>query len=128
MARESSISKSRDLERALADKISAVDEAHELRRKMAETHAKVVEKEVIKYVESDYSGHCQLPNGWVRIDTEAATGVPSNSGTASVTDDSPSGFTDTDALRVMVDRTKVCKAEIDKLKSLQDYVRSVLGK
>lgn len=92
-----------------------------------EAEGRVVIKKVIEYVKEPYSGRCDLPNSWVRIDTEAATGMPPDAESSSGADGAPSGFTDIDALQVITDRSLICRAEIAKLRGLQDFVRNQYG-
>lgn len=104
----------------LSSKLYAAEKA------ILEAEGRVIIKKVIEYVQEPYSGQCDLPNSWVRIDTEATTGVPVDTESPSGADGAPSGFTDIDALQVITDRSLICRAEIAKLKGLQDYVRSVV--
>lgn len=118
--------RARAIERLSAESSDLSGQLHESRRAASEARAKVITKEVIRYVQSDYAGRCELPAGWVRLDTAAASGVPADAAATGVPDDAPSGFTDADALAVITDRSMICRAEIDKLEALQEYVRGQL--
>lgn len=118
--------RARAIERLSAEASDLSGRLHEARRAASEASAKVIKKEVIRYVQSDYAGRCELPAGWVRLDTAAASGVPADAAATGVPDDAPSGFTDADALAVITDRSMICRAEIDKLEALQEYVRGQL--
>ena len=108
----------------------------ELAQRNAELHAvkvaaesqkqKVIVKEVIKYAKADYAGKCDLPIKWVRIDTASAAGVSEDSAAIAGADGAASGITDTDAIAVIQDRNFICRTEMMKLESLQNYVREQL--
>ena len=98
-------------------------ERYELQRELSEASGRIIEKEVIRYVENPDHGNCVLPDDFVRIDTEAATGVPSDQRAAVGTDDTAARFTDADLIQVLADRSEICLAEIEKLTALQEWVR-----
>lgn len=105
-----------------ADSVSAL---LELKREAAKVQERVIVKEVVRYEKAPYAGKCQLNNHWVRTDTAAALGLPVDTSAASGNDDAPSGFTDIDALSISTQRSAICRAEIDKLEILQQYVRDI---
>lgn len=125
--REETVNAARELEQVSLDHAAAVARQYELERVVEEARNSSTTKEVIKYVQAPYSGKCELPNHWVRVDTESATGVPQAPTSPSKSDGAPSGFTDSDALTVIRDRNTICRAEIIKLKSLQSYVDQLLN-
>lgn len=98
---------------------------YETRRQLEEAQARVVVKEVIKYVQSPDAGRCELPADWVLIDTAAAAGVSAATVSAASSPDAARGFTDTDALATSVERSHVCRAEIDKLRLWQDWWQGI---
>lgn len=97
------------------------------RQAALDAQATIVTREVIKYVQAPYSGHCNLPKHWVRVDTAAARGLPEDGAAGRDDDAAPSGFTDADALQVNVERSRICRREIEKLAHLQIYVRQQLS-
>lgn len=124
--RENSISTARKIE-SLSQQLNQTNSELAAEKKAKEaTQERVITREVIKYVQEPYSGHCDLPNGWVRIDSESAGGMPENDSTTSRPDDESSGFTDADALAIIVERNQVCRHEIGRLEALQNYVRGQL--
>lgn len=119
--------KAREVELLSADIATVNGKLFEVRKEVAKAKARVITREVTKYVNSPYAGQCALPVGWVRLDTASATGVSSNDTAITGADDAPSGFTDADALAVIADRNHICRAEIAKLTALQEYVRQQLN-
>lgn len=114
--------------RAMRQKVSddlSADLADEQAKEVIRT--RIIYREVIKYETADFSGKCNLPVGWVRIDSASATGMPIDSFASGLSDDSPSGFTDSDALRNNVDRNIICRSEIAKLKTLQAWACKITG-
>jgi len=93
-----------------------------VKKESADTQQVIVEK-VIEYVEIDSSGQCDLSNGWVRLDTAAAKGMPPDDVASIGPDDAPSGFTDIDLLQVNTRRSQLCREEAEKLELLQKFVR-----
>lgn len=119
--------KTLEVERLDVERAAAIADRYEAERAAQEAEARVIVKEVIKYEKAPYAGRCQLPAHWVRIDAESALGLPENSTTSGRADGAPSGFTDVDALQVVSERNRICRAEIKKLELLQDYVRGLPG-
>lgn len=116
----------RKAEQASAEVVAALDARDAALALAASNRAKSITKEVVRYVESDHAGHCGLSNQWVRIDTAAARGMPTNGATTSAPDAAPSGFTDADALAVITDRSAVCRDTAERLSALQEYVSGQL--
>lgn len=93
----------------------------QMRRELEEANQRETVREVIKYVQNPDAGRCELPADWVRIDTAAAAGVSPATVAAGSSPGAAGGFTDTDALATSVERSHVCRAEIDKLRLWQDW-------
>lgn len=122
------LNQTREIEARSAEASQQSGEQFEQVRQQLAAEKQVIVKEVIKYVEVNRPGHCQLSNRWVRIDTASAIGVPEDDTPVTGTDDAaPSGFTDADALDVIQRRNFICREEIAKVRGLQDYIRKQLA-
>ena len=97
-------------------------ERYELQRELSEASGRVITSEVIRYVENPDHGQCVLPDDFVRIDTSAATGVSGSVVAASGADGTGQRFTDADLIQVLTDRSEICRAEMEKLTALQEWV------
>lgn len=72
-------------------------ENYALAKQKQEVVTKYLTKEVIKYVQADNAGKCDLPNDWVRIhDAAARNSVAGNADTTAGTDDVTTRITDID--------------------------------
>ena len=118
-----SINYARSVEALALENTDLVATQFELKRQIENTKKSVIEKEVIKYVQNPGSGGCELNDDFVRIDTQAAGGMPKDGTPSTGTDDTPPRFTDVDLIQVLTDRSEICRNEISKLTSLQEYVR-----
>lgn len=98
-------------------------ERYELQRELSEASGRVITREVIRYVENPDHGQCVLPDDFVRLDTAAATGMPGNVASTTGSDGTAARFTDADLIQVLTDRSDICRAEIEKLTALQEWVR-----
>ena len=83
----------------------------------------VKEKEYV-YIDKSKNvpSKCELSTGWVHLHDSAARGTEPDS--AGVTDATPSGIKDNQALGTIVSNYSVCEQNAQQLKSLQDWVRS----
>jgi hypothetical protein len=96
------------------------DDAQEQMTKTVET-IKYVNKEVIKYVKDPDTKSCELDDGWVQLHEVAATGrMPNDAETAELSHDS------TAAIEVIVENYGQCRAYIDQIEGLQNYIKSVI--
>ena len=101
-------------------------EAYELRNKKREVVTKYINKEVIKYVQSDIAGKCDLPNEWVQLhDNAARNSITRNTDTTTEPNDSASGITDIEVLGVVTDNYQSCHQIRDQLIELQDWARGI---
>ena len=121
------LNQTREIEARSSEAAQQSGEQFEQVRQQLADEKQVIVKEVIKYVEVNRPGHCQLSNRWVRIDTASAIGVPPDHAPVAGPDDAPSGFTDADALDVIQQRNFICREEIAKVRGLQDYIRKQLA-
>lgn len=119
--------KARLLETQSAELAHAVSARYAAEAAAANMKTETITKKVIEYVEAPYAGHCDMPNGWVRLDTAAATGMPPDDSTFMGIDAAPSGITDAEALEVITERSRICRGELAKLVSLQAYVTDQLS-
>lgn len=121
--RVESINYARSVEALALENTDLIATQFELKRQIENTKKSIIEKEVIKYAQNPDNGGCELNDDFVRIDTQAASGMPKNDTSPASTNDTSSRFTDVDLIQVLADRSEVCRNEIDKLTSLQKYVR-----
>lgn len=117
------------LEDTIDTERESVDISNEVGSGFQETKEKIVyvdrivEKKVIEYVQNDNATVCELDPEWVRIDSYAARGLPTDGSTTIGADDSTAGgFTSTDLLPVLTERSRICRYEIGRLKALQEYI------
>ena len=104
---------------------SAAGELEAARIEQHNIKTRTITKEVIKYVQSNYSGNCDLPAGWVRIHNAAATGrVPTAASATAVPDGAPSGVSDSDAIQAIANNYGTCNDVRGRLEALQSWVRS----
>lgn len=118
------------IEQLRTEKTQAVMEAATLRQQEQEVVTKTVTKEVIKYVQSDIAGKCDLPNQWVRIHDTAARGqvdLPDDRDSTAESDEDPSGITDIEALSTVTENYGTCQEIRNQLISLQEWVRANHG-
>ena len=123
--RQTATQQARTIETQRQDLADAQAAEYEAKRQAVAALSEINTVEVVKYVEAPYSGKCDLPVGWVRIDTATAAGVPPDTVPTSGSDGAPSGFTDADSLRVIRKRNEICRSEIDKVRGLQQYVNNL---
>lgn len=101
-------------------------ELFEARRQAETAKARVITREVIRYVtENPDAGRCDLPAEWLRIhDASAGTDLPPAAGAAGAPDDATArAFTDADALRVITENYQTCLSEFTRLRQLQEWYR-----
>jgi len=112
-------------------------DAELLQTKLESALAKVEVKIVTEYVdriqtikEKEYvyrdkiitvPSKCELSNGWVYLHDASATGGDAES--AGVTDETPSGIKDVEALEIVVENYSIANQNAEQLKSLQAWVR-----
>lgn len=111
-------------QRAVADAVAVSDALKTRQRRIVE---RIVTNEVIKYVQKP--AVCTLPADWVRIHNTAARGVPGDADTppdpdggAGTPEDS---VNDAEALVVVTQNYDTCRANADRLRSLQDWIRRI---
>ena len=108
---------------------TAIAEAYELRNKKHEIVTKYINKEVIKYVQSDIAGKCDLPNQWVRLhDSAARNRITGNTDTTTEPNDLSSGVTDVEVLGVVTDNYQSCHKIRNQLIELQEWARNISNK
>ena len=101
-----------------------VVEMSDLRDRKQQVVERIINKEVIKYVQKPDAGKCDIPHDLVRIHDSAASGVripeaPSD------TDVTPRGITDIDLAIIIPTNYAICRSNANKLKSLQLWVKGV---
>lgn len=125
-AREKAQELARSVEARSAELAKLNGELHAARQAAEAAEARVITKRVIEYVQAPHAGRCALPADWVRLDTASATGMPPDATAVAGAPGAASGFTDADAIEVITERNRICRAEIAKLSALQAYVRDQL--
>ena len=104
----------------------ARSEAITLRNRKREVVTKYVNKEVIRYVQSDNAGKCDLPNQWVSVhDYAARNSIARETRTAPEPNDDASGITDIEALGVVTENYQSCHQIRDQLIELQEWARGI---
>lgn len=126
-ARVEASAKARQIEAHSAALAQLNGEFHAALQAAEAARGRAITKRVIEYVQAPHAGRCALPADWVRLDTASAAGVPPDAVPVPGAAGAASGFTDADALAVIVERNRVCRAEINKLTALQKYVRDQLA-
>jgi hypothetical protein len=108
-------------------RIEAVSTQQVEREAKTETITKVVNHEVIKYVQAPDIARVTLPAEWVRIHDRAASGtdLSSDAKATGQLDGAASSFTDADALSVVTDNYGLCHSYADRVTALQDYLRAL---
>lgn len=122
--------KLREALKALADereaKQEAADNASLLAEQLAKAEAELVNTEVIEYVQSPDSGDCELPNDWVRIHNQSATGMPATRAAAQATSETNAAtattVTDRDALPVITQNYARARECLTRLEGLQSWI------
>jgi hypothetical protein len=120
----------RQLEQLARVREALAGEVEALRNQERAVVERVVTKEVIKYVENNYSGSIVMPGEWVRIHDIAAAGrspgmsaAPYATGAAY---DDAVRVTDAGAIAITAENYSTCNEIRDQLVSLQDWVRAAL--
>lgn len=113
------------LQRDKADAVAAQIAAEETAR---QTKAKVITKEVVRYVEANPNSQCELDDDWVRI-SDAATPVPRVTETPSEADGTTGEVRDLgDALEVVTNNYSACQDAVDRLEAWQQWYKSISEK
>lgn len=118
----------REIERLTQDRIALAAELDALRNQEREVVERIVEKEVIRYVQDPDHGQLVLPGEWVRIHDIAAVGAgsglpgPAFPSAGSYAD--AARVTDADSIAVIADNYGTCHAISDQLQALQAWVRA----
>lgn len=116
-------------ERSTAKDAAAADVKPAASQQAQEQQARVITKEVIRYVQSPAAGQCHLPSEWVQIH-DAAAGVsptPSSTGLPSAANGEAGGsVTDSEAIGVIARNYDICLQEINRLQGWQAWYRSVM--
>lgn len=83
-------------------------------------------REVPVYVTAQANAGCVVPHGFVRLHDAAATGADPGavSDPAAPPHDAPSGTSLTEVSGRVIENYGVCRAEAERLKSLQDWLRA----
>ncbi|MBN50017.1 MAG: hypothetical protein CMN85_10785 [Spongiibacteraceae bacterium] len=120
-------SDARKAEKELSSVTAEIDRLSEQARENVRVVTETVEKEVIRYVETDPSaGDCQLSLGWVRAhDNATHAEMPQNPAPSGAPDDAAGPATDVDALRAVSRNYRTCVGELQRLSGLQAYVEQV---
>ncbi|MBL4763517.1 MAG: hypothetical protein JKY93_12575 [Gammaproteobacteria bacterium] len=104
----------------------AVAEAYELRNRKREIVTRYINKEVIKYVQSDIAGKCDLPDKWVQLHDDAAKN--SNTGHADTSgqlNGPPSRITDIEVLGTASVNYDLYHQVSDQLIEMQKWARGI---
>lgn len=98
----------------------------EERKKKQQVVTKYVDKEIIKYVQSDVAGKCNLPDNWVRIHDLSATGDKARDTNPTGKPDGDAGaVTDVEAITVVSGNYRSCNRTRDQLIELQNWIKSL---
>ena len=109
-----------DLQKKVGEAVALADL---LRRQEREVIERVVNHEIIEYVQTDNAVDCGLSAAGVRIHDAAASGrLPGVSNPASPTDGATSGASNAEVMQVVVPNYHTCNAIRDRLIGLQDWV------
>lgn len=101
-------------------------EAYEAKNREREVITKYVTKEVIKYVQSDDAGKCDLPDQWVYLhDTAARGSLPRDTDTASEPNGDTGRITDIEVLGVVTENYQSCHKIRDQLIGLQEWAKGI---
>lgn len=116
----------REAEQAQQARSDAIAESilAELAAEAAE--ARVIEKEVIRYVQVSGAGECNLLDDWVYIHDAAARGASAHSDAAGIPDAGAGHFTDIDALTVVTDNYEICRVAIAQVRGWQAWYEEVV--
>lgn len=119
-------------ERGTAKKASAADALPAAAQQAQAQTARVITKELIRYVQSPAANHCTLNPEWVRIHNLAAHDtaiMPADSAGTSVavTANAEAGGTvsDSEALGTITRNYDICRQEINRVDGWQAYYQSI---
>lgn len=114
-----------EIERLNTEKADAISALHAAKAAAQVVKTRTITKEVIKYVQSDDAGKCDLSDDWVRIHNDS-TGVSSDTETTAGTDDTSGRTkTDVDALVTVTDNYAICRVNAARLEALQKWADSI---
>ena len=102
----------------------AIGQRDAARRALRDAQSETTTKEVIRYVQGNSSGGCNLPGEWVRIHDQSAR-MPETPETPRVPDGAARPIKDAKVLRVVTANYRTCAGVADRLELLQDYVRGL---
>jgi len=111
------------LRRDLADSVA---EAAALRERKAEVVERYIDREVIRYVQTDNARDCGLSADGVRLHDTAARGrdgMPPSSDTATEPDDSAIAARNAEVVSIVTRNYQTCRADQRRLEALQEWVR-----
>lgn len=112
------------IERLNREKSEAIAAQATAQQAAQRVKATIVTKEVLVYVQDPTTGHCELPDSWVRSHDQAA-GVPEVTDTTSKPDGVPAkAVTDRDALIAVTDNYNICLQNAIRHRALIDWARS----
>lgn len=117
----------REKEQALQARSDAIAAAILADMDAEQARARVVTKEVIKYVQVPGAGSCNLVDEWVHTHDRAARRAGGDPGAASVPDAGSGQFTDIDALVVVTDNYAICRQAMSQVRGWQAWYREVSG-
>lgn len=118
-----------ETERGTAKKATDADAKPAAAQQAQEQNARVITKEVIRYVQSPAAGQCHLPAEWVQIHDAAAGVPPASSSTslpAAADGEAGGSVTDSDAIGTITRNYDICRQEINRLQGWQAWYRSVM--
>lgn len=116
-----------DAEREQGEAVAKIDEKATKERAEIEREARVIEKEVIRYVEKDDDGSCPLLDAdWVWI-VDSAAGVPEAQSATSAADAGATPAPADRGLRIVTNNYIDCRQTIKQVIGLQEYVREIRG-
>ena len=100
-----------------------------LSQKKQKVVTQYINKEVIKYVQADTTGMCDMPAEWVRLhDIAARNNIAGDADSTAVTNDSAARITDIDALEVVTENYLTCNEVREQLMNLQEWVKKIKEK
>lgn len=114
-----------ELDRAYRKNEQIIIELAEVRKEKQKVLTKVINNDVIKYVQSPIAGKCDIPNEWVRIHDAATIGseyLQGDTSPAAIANAVAPTVTDADAIIVIADNYGTCNEIRNNLIDLQSWV------
>ena len=117
-----------DVERLQRDKSNAIANMLAAEQSAREAKAKVITKEVVKYVKTNSNSTCKLDDDWVHI-SDAATPMPRTANATIRVDVAGENIRDLGhALTVVTNNYGACQDSVDRLEGWQRWYESVSRK